>query len=66
MAQIPRESAVRILQTILADAEDFANKYPASSEWYKGRAAGVQSAIDILTKDENEFLPKSMTINTSK
>lgn len=66
MAQIPRESVVRILQTILADAEVCANKYPASREWYTGRASGVQSAIDILTKDEAEFLPKSMTVNPSK
>lgn len=58
MAQLPRESVVAILQTLLVTAEaNAARRGVYLRDYYEGRASGIQSALDILTKDEDYFLP---------
>jgi len=54
---MPRESVVNILKTLLASTEAAARLSSASQEWYDGRASGIQSALDILTLDEDELFP---------
>lgn len=57
MPRMPRESVVNILKTLLASTEANARRSSASREWLDGRASGIQSALDILTLNEDDLLP---------
>jgi len=60
MAQYPRDAVTRILTKLLAGEEDNVRRFPASSDYYKGRASGLQTALELLAMDENDALPKEV------
>lgn len=61
MSQLPRDAVVRILQKLMAEAEDDVRSFASSPDYYKGRVSGIKTALDVLAMDEDELLPRVAT-----
>lgn len=59
MAQYSREAVTRILASLLTGAEADARRFTATSEYHSGRVAGLTTAIELLTMDEDDGLPRA-------
>lgn len=65
MSELPRASVVSILETLLAAALADAARFKHSAEHHEGRASGLQTAIDLLTKDEDYFRRRNAAYNSN-